>query len=177
MNVCEAIQELEEVDNTWSLTLSNSSLQRIMQASKEDPVLQSLREAILHGWPGDKSEVPEVLRAYYSFRDELVVQDQLVFKGHQLIIPRALRKEMMEAAHASHIGIESCIRRARESMFWPRMSCELKDYIAKCDICLTHRSMPVREPLNQHEFVARPWSKISADLCDLRTRPHITGCL
>ena len=89
VNVCEAIQELEEVDNTWSLTLSNSSLQRIMQASKEDPVLQSLKEAILHGWPGDKSEVPEVLRAYYSFRDELVVQDQLVFKGHQLIIPRA----------------------------------------------------------------------------------------
>ena len=61
-------------------------------------------------------------------------------------------------------------------MFWPRMSCELKDYIAKCDICLTHRSMPVREPLNQHEFVARPWSKISADLCDLQGRTLLVVC-
>ena len=72
----------------------------------------------------------------------------------------------MSVTHASHIGIEGCIRRARETMYWPRMSCELKEYISKCDICMAHRTAPGSEPIMQHEFAARPWAKVGADLCD-----------
>ena len=35
--------------------------------------------------------------------DELVVQDDLVFKGLQLVIPAAMRKEVMSVTHSSHI--------------------------------------------------------------------------
>ena len=73
----------------------------------------------------------------------------------------------MEAAHASHIGVEACIRRARDSLYWPRMTTELKEYIAKCDVCMAHRSEQSKEPIQQHDFAARPWSKVAADLCDL----------
>ena len=59
----------------------------------------------------------------------MTVQDKLVFKGPAVIIPAVLRAEMMAKCHATHIGIEGCIRRARESMYWPRMSSELKEYI------------------------------------------------
>ena len=76
----------------------------------------------------------------------------------------------MEVTHASHIGIEACIRRARDSLYWPRMMTELKEYIAKCDVCLAHRSAQSKEPIQQHEFVARPWCKAAADLCDLNGR-------
>ncbi len=61
-----------------------------------------------------------------------------------------MRREMMSLTHASHIGIESCLRRARETMYWPRMVSELKEYISKCDICMAHRSMPGKEPLMLH---------------------------
>ena len=105
--------------------------------------------------------------AYYDCRDELTLQDQFVFKGQCLVIPAAMRKEMMAVAHATHIGMEGCIRRARDSMYWPRMSTELKEYISKCDVCLAHRVSPGKEPLLQYEVVECPWSKISADLCEL----------
>ena len=72
----------------------------------------------------------------------------------------------MALVHASHIGIEGCIRRAIETMYWPRMSSELKEYISKFDICMAHRSTPAKEPLVQHEFAARPWAKVGVDLCD-----------
>ena len=77
---------------------------------------------------------------------------------------------MLSMAHASHIGVEGCIRRARETMYWPRISTEMKEYIAKCDICMSHRAMPGKEPIMQHEFAARPWAKIGADLCELDGR-------
>jgi len=66
------------------------------------------------------------------------MQDELVFKGDLVVIPAALRREMMSSVHSSHIEIEGYIRRARDSMFWPRMATELREYISKCDICLAH---------------------------------------
>ena len=91
---------------------------------------------------------------YFDIPDELVIQDNLIIKVPQLVIPAAMRKEMMSVTrHASHIGTEGCIRRARETMYWPRMSCELKEYISKCDICMAHRTAPGRELIMQHEFL------------------------
>ena len=100
---------------------------------------------------------------------QLTVQDQLVFKGSRVIIPATMRKEMVAIAHATHIGIEGCIRRVRESMFWPRMATELKEYISKRDVCMAHRTSQSKEPIQQHEFAARPWSKVGADLCNFPT--------
>lgn len=135
--------------------------------------MSTLRDTIIRGWPESKFDVPETVHPYFDFRNELTVQDQVVFKGTQLVIPAAMRKEMMVLAHASHVG---SIRRARETMFWPRMPSELKEYITKCDICMAHRSMPAKEPIVQHEFAARPWSKVGADLCDLQGRTLLVVC-
>ena len=170
VHACGFYQNLEEMDQTSSLALSQDRLQEIRHASADDPVLKSLRKTIQEGWPQTKLEVPELVRPYFNIRDELTLQDQLVFKGQSVIIPATMRKHMMNVVHATHIGIEGCIRRARESMYWPRMTAELKDYILKCDICLTHRASPGKEPLIQHKFGDRPWSKVGVDLCELHGR-------
>ena len=44
------------------------------------------------------------------------------------------------------------------------MSAELKQYIEKC---LAHRTSQTKEPLIQHHFLARPWSRVAEDLCEL----------
>ena len=50
------------------------------------------------------------------------------------------------------------------------MTTELKEYIAKCDVCMAHRSEQSKEPIQQYEFAARPWSKVAIDLCKLDGR-------
>ena len=114
--------------------------------------------------------MPLCLHPYFDIRDELTIQDELIFKHHQLVVPRALRRELIEATHATHIGIEGCIRRARDCLYWPRMAAEIKDWVSKCDICLSHRTRPSKEPLLQHSFVARPWSKVTADFLEFDNR-------
>ena len=122
------------------------------------------------------TDVPESIRPYYDSRDELTVQGNLVFKGQQLVVPVAVRSQLMAVAHASHIGIEGCIRRLRDCLYWPRMTTQMKDYVSKCDICASHRSAPPRESLRQHDFAARPWSKVGADLCELQGRTLLVIC-
>ena len=166
VHVCSFSQELEVIDHTVSLAIPVAQLQRLKNVSSSDPVMRTLRDTIQRGWPPSKSGIPESMYPYFDIRDELVIQDNLIFKGPQLVIPAAMRKEMMSVTHASHIGTEGCIRRARETMYWPRMSCELKEYISKCDICMAHCTAPGREPIMQHEYAARPWAEVGADLCD-----------
>lgn len=167
---CEIALEAAETVHTSTLALPAERLQQFQHASANDPVLSELRKTIQQGWPKSKSDVTGPLHAYYDFRDELTVEDHLVFKGPVVVVPTSLRKEMLVACHDTHIGIEGCIRRARESMFWPRMATELKAYVTKCDVCMAHRSTPQKETLTSHEFSPRPWSKVGADLCELHGR-------
>ena len=169
-NTSTFVHGLETVDHRTLLPVSDTRWQQIQHASATDPVLQQLRETIHHGWPEQRSELPECLYPYFDIRDELTCQEELVFKGPRLVVPSSVRKELMSVIHASHNGIDACIRRARDSLFWPRMTTELKEFISKCDICMAYRTEQSKEPIIQHEFVARPWSKVGADLCQMDNR-------
>ena len=170
VNACLFEEALEKIDHREMLPVSEESWQHIYQASHSDPVMAELRDVIQSGWPNKKTDVPECIRPYYDVRDELTVQGPLVFKRQQLVVPLALRKELIECTHATHIGMEGCVRRARDTLYWPRMSAEIKDFVGKCDICLAHRSNQTKEPLQHHELVTRPWSKVGADLLELDNR-------
>ena len=164
------IAECYSIDHRQNLPVSESRWQQLTKASAEDLVLSELRRVIQHGWPDLKSDVPEAVHPYFDFRDQLIVQGDLVFRGQQLLVPACLRKELMEVTHSSHIGVEGCIRRAKECLFWPRMTSELKEFISKCNICMAHRNNQSKEPILQHEIVERPWAKVGVDLCELDGR-------
>ena len=134
------VHGLETVDHRTLLPVSDTRWQQIQHASTNDRELQQLRETIHSGWPEKRSDLPQCLYPYFDIRDELTYQDALVFKGQRLVVPLTLRKELMSVIHASHNGIETCIRRARDTLYWPRMTTELMEFISKCDICMAYRS-------------------------------------
>ena len=76
----------------------------------------------------------------------------------------------MTVTRASHVGIEGCIRRALECLYWPHMSQDMKKSISTCDVCLAHQASQQREPPKQHDVVMRPWAKLGVDLCLLHGR-------
>ena len=76
------------------------------------------------------------------------------------MIPKSLRRDMLRRIHVSHMGMEGCLRRARESVYWPAMSCELKDFILKCDICRSVDNKQQKETLISHDVPDRPWAKV-----------------
>ena len=50
-------------------------------------------------------EVEPSLRNYFKWREELTIEDDVLFKGNKVIIPQKLRKKMLQDIHQSHIGI------------------------------------------------------------------------
>ena len=136
----------------------------IRKHTEEDHELQELIKVILTGWPEYKSQVPHSAVPYYIVRNELTVQNGVIFRGERVVTPKSLRRDMLQRIHASHLGIDGCQRHARECLYWPRMSSEVKDYVQQFDVCRSTDSMQQKEPLQPHDVPSRPWAKVTVDL-------------
>ena len=79
--------------------------------------MDMLKSTIREGLPEALRDVPYKLHDYFPVRDELVVQDSVVFKVNRVVIPPTLKPEMMDRVHAVHIGVQGCLRRARDAIF------------------------------------------------------------
>ena len=146
------------------LPITEQRLQQIKEYTSSDEHLQQLRAVIMDGWPTEKKDLPHQVAPYFPYRDELSVQDGLVFRGERVVIPTDLRQTLKERVHSSHLGIEGCLRRARECLFWPNMNADLKEYISACSICRSHETSQQRETLMPHDVPDRPWAKVGTDL-------------
>ena len=62
------------------------------------------------------------------------------------------------------MGIQSTLRRARTSVWWPGMNVQLKQFIASCEVCNAFQTKNQKETLLSHEIPNRPWSKVASDI-------------
>ena len=104
-------------------------------ATDKDKTLRILRQVIFNGWPDDKCQLPQAVLPYYSYRNELSVHDGIVLRGQCVVIPRTMRNDIKQCVHAGHLGINSCLRRACDIVFWPGMSGELRQFVESCHLC------------------------------------------
>ena len=122
---------------------------------------------IMTGWPLTKEEVPVCIREYWNYKEEITVQDGLLYKGMKVIVPASMRPQMIARAHSSHLGPDACARRARDVLFWPSMADQIKDQVQNCEVCNDFLARQQKEPLMTHKIPETPWSKVGQDLFTL----------
>ena len=165
--------DFENIHAATFLPVSNARLREIQQETENDDGLRVLKDVILRGWPIERSQVPVQITPYFSMRDELSVQDGVIFRGERIVVPASLRQDMKHKLHASHLGTESCLRRARETIFWPGMSAEVKELIATCETCRKYETSNPKESLMPHEMPNRPWEQVGVDLFELDRKEYM----
>lgn len=115
----------------------------VKRAAADDPVYQMLAAKVTAGdWHTHKSQEVASLRPFYGVRDRLAVMDDIVTytyeQGHvRLVIPEALRQQVAANLHASHQGLESMLRRARQCVYWPGIEGDLQHHRSTCTACET----------------------------------------
>ncbi|XP_046573846.1 uncharacterized protein K02A2.6-like [Haliotis rubra] len=161
---CQTALDVESINMVEYVPISEERIDQLQKATVEDKSMTILKDLIQDGWPTSSDDVPWCARVFFPFRDELSVQNGIVFKSERVVVPVSIRPGIMERIHYSHLGIQGCIRRARESVYWPNMAADLTDFISKCDTCNTLQQDQRREPLVSHEIPSRPWEKLGCDL-------------
>ena len=165
--------EVEEINPFDAITISNERLPQLQRATEQDPVMQTLKTTILIGWPEKRDEVPEHIRQYWNFREQLSLHDGVVFKNQRVVIPKAMRPEVTSRAHSSHQGISACLRKARDLVFWPSMNKDIQEAVERCEVCAEYQPRNVQQPMQTHKIPSRPWSRLSCDLFSLKSKDYI----
>ena len=104
---------------------------------------------------------------YFEIWDELSVHDRVIFKGQRWIIPQTLRQKIKQKLHDSHIGLQGCLCRAWETVYWPDVNAKIPNSIQKCKVCMSLQSNQTKEPLICHKPTSRPWEKVATDIFTL----------
>ena len=131
-------------------------LAQLQKATEQDTVLQTPKTTVLVGWPEQKSQVPTCIpiRDYWNYQEEISLHNGILFKHQHIIILKTFRPEIIARSHSSHLGIEACLRKARDSVFWPGMSSEIKEATSQC-------------------LVWSPWSRVAVDMFTLQRKEYV----
>jgi len=171
----EEVAALADTEQREALQMvaSAATIDILKQAAAADEQYQLLRRQISVGWPSVAADLPDELREFATFADELADCDGLVFKGQRVVVPREARAEIVQRIHSSHIGVNGCIRRARESVYYPGLTTDIKNTVAACAICEAYQRSAQKEPLMSHATPTRPWEKVGVDICTFRNMDYL----
>ena len=93
----------------------------------------------------------------------LSIKSGLITCGNRIIVPRKMRPEMLQYIHERHQGKERCFLRARNTVFWPKMTYNVQQLIEKCMICQEYgKSQPLIG--TTQELPSFPWHTLATDL-------------
>ncbi|GFO09929.1 polyprotein [Plakobranchus ocellatus] len=137
-----------------NLAISEQKQEEIKKSTKNE--LSTLQSRIEIGWPENRRDCEIELREYWDVRETLTVDEGIILKSEQVLIPPSMRKEMLEKIHEGHLGTAKCKQRARGLLHWPRMSQDITDLISRCSTCLKHRNKQRKETLINHELGEYP---------------------
>ncbi|XP_064468653.1 uncharacterized protein K02A2.6-like [Ornithodoros turicata] len=131
--------------------------------------------------PGAK-EVVDCLRenrpvqgSYKPFSGELTEVEGMLFKGTKVVVPRALRKKILERIHEGHLGINKCRARARQTSPATKPANDIAALIRRCHICQKFAYQQSQEPLMMQETPSLPWRSIGVDLVEYAGKTYITA--
>ena len=165
--------EFEAINMVNYLPKSEARLLQIQRETEKDESLQALKAVIQQGWPEDKSALPPVVSPYFNMRDEMSVQDGFIFKGERVVVPKAARGNLLRRIHNSHLGVNGCLNRAHECLYWPGMTGDIKNHVSTCEACREYERGQTKETLRNHGTPSRPWQYVAADLFELEGKSYL----
>ena len=154
---CNSDEDHETINNLTYNPVKEKQMNEIKEASKDDEEMNMLMQMIITGWPEHKDNVPLQIRHYFTYRDELTAQDGIVLQGQRLVVPKSHRSTMKAKCHAGHLGINSTLRRARDLLYWPGMSTDVRSYVETCGVCASTPVKQPPEPVISRDVPQRPW--------------------
>ena len=121
----------EEGDNdvdtvcTISSPLQPYSRNQLKDSTNKDPVISEVKRYVREGWPQhiDRPEVQE----FKKYSSSLSVVDDCLINGNRVVIPEAMRKQILDILHLGHFGMQKMKQLARSAVYWPHIDSQIED--------------------------------------------------
>ena len=108
---------------------------KVRTATTSDPAMLELIETIENGFPSKRSDLPQQIQEFFQFKDDLYSIDGVVIYKKRTVIPKSLRKDILEVLHSGHQGVTSMMSRVEDSLFWPGITPAVTAMRTECYDC------------------------------------------
>ena len=139
---------------TWDL---------VKKESQKDSQIQDLIKTIASGFPLSKESLPPSLQDFWKCRNDLYVIDEVVLYKNRIVIPKTLRKDVLQFLHSAHQGVSAMNERAKVEVYWPNITNDIQNIRDSCRDCSriapTQPKLPPYEPM----IPSTPFEAIACD--------------
>ncbi|KAI5720612.1 hypothetical protein M8J77_009432 [Diaphorina citri] len=155
-----------------SMPASDERLTQILEEQSKDSEIDKLKQYVVNGWPDKCSLLEKDIVPYWCVKEELSMYNGMLMKGHCMVIPRSLRKEILNKIHEGHQGITKCRRRASDSVYWPGLSDQIQQLVTNCPECIELRQNN-REPLLPSPVPNNAWERVGIDIAEINKKQYL----
>lgn len=160
-------------DSVLSINVSDERKKEFQTETEKDPTLRKIKEYCLNGWPKDRTECDENVKRFFANRNEIFVDDDILFFNERIMVPISMQPNMLKQLHEPHFGITKTKRRARSSLYWPLMDRNIEDMIMKCTKCQENAHKNQKEPLIPHAIPNRPFERLACDILEYNNKDYL----
>lgn len=156
------------------LPIAAKKVQEIQNATKNDIVSSTVIDWYMNGWPKSNKNITDLeLQIMYKLKNDIHVQNDVIYKNDKIVIPKPLRSDILNNIHTGHLGINKCKKRARSVVYWPGMSKDIDVKIGNCKVCQQYQPANVKEPMLSHDIPNLPFLKIAADILHYNEQEYL----
>lgn len=141
-------------------------LKRFQQETKNDQNLKLVKEYLENVWP--KRTLCGEIKHYHTLRNDLLIDNDLIYFNDRLIVPSSLRKHVLTIIHETHLGVAKTVKKMKQNFYWPGMVSDVTNMSSACLICQKFAKSKTKAPLNSHDIPNKPFMKIGIDIADYR---------
>ena len=152
---------------TSQLSTRSDSLKQLRVAMQEEDALGFLKHTSTQGWPSSIKEVTSELKPYWTFREELTIEDGLILKGTRIVVPNEKHESILKLMHKGHLGLNKCKLCANETVYWPGLNEQLEKLILNCDLRFKYSQSRCKQPPNMSlgkKIPVHPWTKLATGI-------------
>lgn len=154
------------------LQCTEEQKQELISETLRDEELGVISNYTQSGWPNIKN-VPDNLKHYYKLRENISIDQQLLFMNERLIIPKSLRLTILTKLHEGHLGMTKMKQTARALYYWPYIDSHIETVVKKCIVCQTYQNNNIKEPLMPHDIPQLPFSKLGIDIMEYKRKSFL----
>ena len=165
-----SIAELRAIANDGQESVR---LQDLRRHADHDQEYQKLRSLILNGFPDHRNQLPEECKRYWSVREHLTMDEDLIVYGCRLLIPSGMRQEMLAHLHEAHQGSVRTKQRAQLTLYWPGIDNDIDNIILACKQCQDHLPSNIKEPIISKPKPTRPFQEVAGDFCSYAAQDYL----
>ena len=141
----EYIQNIQQID---SFSTDCLNAKTIAEETRRDSELSEIKGKILNG----------------KIRDpEFSLQEDIIFRGQRVVIPRKLQNCMLKELHSTHIGMVKMKQLARRYCYWKGIDNDIENLVRSCRPCSDIHKNPPKAPIHQWEKPLKNWQRVHID--------------